>query len=357
MEIAAGNFTVSDVVDWRDRKLLVIAAKFQRRGVWRNAAKSYLIDTILRGYPVPPIYVRPIDADEIDRKEYTQKLAQTGTIREVIDGQQRLTAVLEYIDGSFSLSKSLDSKFAGKLFSELPKAEQRRIKSYSFQSQNFSGASDAMVLGIFARLNTHTVKLNKQELRNGQYFGPFKQVCYSLAATYVEFWRQKRIFSNIGIARMLEVELTSELLIASLHGMQDKKKSIESFYKKYDVRFAKRAQAEGRFRQVMTAIDEVIGDDLGDTEFRRGPLFYTLYCVIYHRMYGLPGEKVKTPARALTSGEREALRDAVVGLSEVYESRDEGVAPEYVNFIEACLRQTDNIGPRRTRFREVYRAF
>ena len=87
----------------------------------------------------------------------------------------------------------------------------------------FGDISDGEVLETFARLNTYAVKLNAQELRNGRFFGLFKQSAYTLAFEHVEFWRRNGIFSERNIARMLEVELTSELLIALLDGLQDKK--------------------------------------------------------------------------------------------------------------------------------------
>src|SRR5690606_23871655 len=90
------------------------------------------------------------------------------------------------------------------------------------------------VLEIFARINTYSVGLNKQELRNGKYFGSFKNAMYDLARAHLAFWRDSRLFTETSIARMLEVELVSELSILLLDGVQDKKSSIDSFYKGLD---------------------------------------------------------------------------------------------------------------------------
>jgi hypothetical protein len=213
------------------------------------------------------------------------------------------------------------------------------------------------VLEIFTRLNTFSVKLNAQELRNGTYFGYFKQSAYRLAHEHIEFWRQNHIFSEKKIARMLEVEMTSELLIALLAGMQDKKSSIDDFYEKYDDNFPNRSRIESQFRRVVDTLTESMGDELRRTEFRRPPLFYTLYCTVAHREFGIPNARVRTPKRALTTSERQKLLQSTIKLSElITAAREEVEIPSrYHNFVSACLRQTDNIKPRQTRFEVVYR--
>ena len=95
-----------------------------------------------------------------------------------------------------------------------------------YQYQNID---DATVLEIFARINTYSVALNAQELRNGKYFGEFKKAVYALALRHLEFWRDTRVFTDAAIARMHEAQLVSELLVMQMDGLQDKKSSIEDF--------------------------------------------------------------------------------------------------------------------------------
>jgi hypothetical protein len=85
---------------------------------------------------------------------------------------------------------------------------------------------------------------------------------------------------------MLEVELTSELMIAQIDGMQDKKKSIDQFYRKYDENYIDRGLHETRFRSVIDSINDAFDSSLSETEFSRVPLFYSLYCAIYHYQNG-----------------------------------------------------------------------
>lgn len=341
-------YTPEDFTLWTAQKMLVLTPKFQRRPVWKPIARSFFIDTLLRGMTVPPLYLRLVQNEKT-----------TSTIREVVDGQQRVRCVLDFMDDDYRLSKSLNAPWANKRFSDLTSDEQRRIKSFPLPTEVFSGINDQQVLQVFCRLNMNGIPLNKQEFRNGKYFGYFKEVSYSLAIDYLEFWRTHGLFTEQGIARMLEVQLTSELLIAGNNGMQDKKASIDTFYQRYEDAYADRERDTKRFRETMQAISETFhgASTLNNTAFHRPPLFYTLYCVVYHYQYGLPGSQRLSPKKRLTSDARESLRDAVENLSNtLLESKNatKAVNKRHAKFVAACARQTDNLLPRKDRFDSLY---
>jgi hypothetical protein len=343
------TYTPLDFMQWHEAGSLTISPKFQRRSVWSRAAQSFLIDTLLLGLPVPPIYLRIV-----------QDSSRRGVVREVIDGQQRISAIISYMQDKYALSKNIESPCVGRRFSELTDPQKDAIAQFSFVCEVFYGVEDPTVLKIFARLNTHSVRLNNQELRNGKYFGAFKQTVYNLAFEHLEFWRNNRLFTEQAIARMNEVELTSELTIAMLDGIQDKKKSIDTFYARYDDDFPESGRSREQFRTVIDALNEAVGEDLYVTEFRRIPLFYSLFCATHHRMYGLPNARPETPqARRLDRNDREGLQEALRRLSEIITTakEDEGATPrQFDRFVVACLRQTDNIRPREVRFETIYRS-
>lgn len=342
-------YTPLDFLQWHEAGTLQISPKFQRRSVWSRAAQSFLIDTLLLGLPVPPIYLRIV-----------QDESRRGMIREVVDGQQRIGAILDFLQDKYSLSKNVESSCTGKRFSELGRSAKDAITQYSFICEVFYGVEDQTILQIFARLNTHAVKLNNQELRNGRYFGKFKQSAYGLALEHLEFWRNQNMFTEQAIARMSEVELASELIILMLDGIQDKKKSIDTFYEKYDDEFPERERVEQRFRSTIDALTEAAGEELKKTVFRRVPLFYSLFSAIFHRMYGVPQLNISTPKRGgLIRSEQEGLQSALRVLSNALSAvtEDAGFPPaSYEAFVTACLRQTDNLRPRQIRLETIYRA-
>lgn len=157
---------------------------------------------------------------------------------------------------------------------------------------------------------------------------------------------------------MLEVELTSELVIAGMSGMQDKKKSIDEFYEEREDSYPSMKIDKQRFENVMEELSESFPGGLGGSVFRRPPLFYTLYCVVFHRRFGLPGIQRQSPKKKLTLSERDGLREAVEKLSDIFANlkSDKTYSPpkKYAHFISATTRQTDNIIPRKARFDSLY---
>src|ERR1035441_4368723 len=307
------RYTPEDFLLWQANDALEITPKFQRRSVWRTPARSYFIDTILRGMTVPPLYLR-----------MTQNKTKTKAIRQVVDGQQRVRSVLDFIGGEYRLSKNLKAPWAGMRFTDLSESQQQQIRSFSFSTETFKGISDAQILQVFCRLNMNGIALNAQELRNGKFFGLFKQTSYDLALTYLEFWTKTKIFSDQGIASMAEVELTSELLIAGNVGMQDKKKTINKYYEDWETVYPDEDKDKKRFIETMNTISETFKhEDLAITQFRRSPLFYSLYCAVFHRIFGLPDFRRATPHKKLTTDERDGLKEAVALLSEkIIDSKD-----------------------------------
>lgn len=342
------TYTPLDFKEWRAAGSLELTPKFQRRSVWTGPARSYLIDTLLLGMPVPPIYIRVV-----------QSLSRDKIIREVVDGQQRISAILDFIADEYALSKNIESPVSGKKFSKLSREDKDKILQYSFICEIFHGIDDAEVLSIFARLNTHSVKLNAQELRNGRWFGRFKRVSYDLSYEHLAFWKENRIFTDAKIARMAEVELTSELIIMGLDGLQDKKVSIDDYYERFDETFVDANKASERFRRIIDIISESCGDFLEKSEFRRPPLFYSLFATVHHRLYGIPSVRLPTKKRGkLSVSELESLANSVRKLSElitVAKAEDENSVPKsYQRFVIACLSQTDNLKPRQTRLERLY---
>lgn len=272
------SYSISDFLEWNVSKQLVIAPKFQRRDVWIQKAKSYLIDTILRELPIPPLFIR-LKIDTISKR----------VVREVVDGQQRLRTVLSFIAGDFPILQAHNPELAGMYYTDLSEKLQHQFLRYHFLVNTLTDVTDQEVLGIFARLNTYTVKLNAQELRNSAYFGLFKQMVYKLAHQYYSFWRSNNILTDQTIARMGDAELVSELVVSMMDGIrQTKANDLEGFYKKYDDVFPRRNKIVSEFDATMDLVGYIFGDDLGLSPFRRIPLFYTVFCAVYDRKFGLP---------------------------------------------------------------------
>jgi hypothetical protein len=287
-EIAQTQYKVADFLEWQRVGNLDLSPEFQRRTVWKPGAKSFLIDTVSRGLPTPIIFLR----DRID-------LSSMKPTREVVDGQQRLRTLLAFIDpkslGSkwdperdhFTVRKNHNSELAGKKFSELDPSIQRQLLDYSFSTHVLpSSVEDRDVLRIFQRMNSTGEKLKPQELRNAEFFGEFKTTMYELALEQLERWRSWGVFTGDEIARMKEVELTSDLAVIMLDGYGAKSQSkITKFYDQYNDAFPRVRRLSQRFRATMDAIDELLGTQLKKTVFSREIWFVVLAYLVYRELY------------------------------------------------------------------------
>lgn len=125
---------------------------FQRRYVWTDTLASRLIESILLNVPIPPCYLSQNEDFELD----------------VIDGQQRLYSVYRFIDNQFSLfGLEVLTELKDLRFHEIPPKLQRQLKTHTLRCVLITNESHPEIkFDVFERLNTNTVPLNSQELRN-----------------------------------------------------------------------------------------------------------------------------------------------------------------------------------------------
>lgn len=290
--------------------------------------------------PIPPLFVR-LKMDPVNGQ----------VVREVIDGQQRIRAVLGFVRGEYSLMKSHNSEYGDKFFSQLPEEARKIILSYKFHVNTIEDISDSEVLSLFARLNTYTVKLNDQELRNAQFFGPFKQFIYSLAHEYYNFWTVQNILSDSTIARMGDAELVSELIVTMMEGLrQTKSKDLVPFYTKYDDEFLLANELKRKFDNVMALISEIYGDLLRNSPFRRAPLFYSLYGVLFDAKFGFKDSG--KPKLSFDSHERAIIRQTLIEIGEIVNQKEPSL--ENQQFVAATRLSTSDAGKKKLRHEFIW---
>lgn len=270
------TYSINDFVEWYNRKQLELSPRFQRRPVWNPRAKAYLIDTIIRGKPIPKVFIR----------SHTNPDTRI-TIREIVDGQQRLRAIIDFLNDGFRVSKVHNQDFGGKLFSELPKEVQTDFLNYEISVDLLIDLEDADILDIFARLNAYSVQLNRQELLNAKFFGHFKTLVYELSYEYTSFWEQNKVFSNNNIVRMQEAALTSDIVASMVENTLVDSKNMEKIYRKYDDVFQDYEITKERFINIMDYIGSVFDGSLAESNFKRQPLFFSLFMTIYHMQFGI----------------------------------------------------------------------
>lgn len=274
-----------------DANELEMRPPFQRNPVWTEAQQSYLIDTILKEYPIPEVYMQEVIDDTGNQKHI------------IVDGQQRIRSCLEFIEGKYKLSLDDNSSWNGLNFDELNRDYKKRIYEYSFVVRILPEMPEEQLRSIFQRLNRSVVVLNAQELRHATYWGPFIKLVEQLAED--ERWSDLSIFSPNDIRRMLDIEYISEIAIALLHGPQNKKDSLDRWYAAYEQVFDQEHEVSAVFNKVLGEISQVL-PDINKTRWRKKSDFYTLFTVLANHEQILP----------FSSNQRALLREKLLEFSD-----------------------------------------
>ena len=162
---------IKELVDLFTGKFMIVNSEYQRGVVWTEAQQKRLIDSLMRGYTLPLIYLH-------------EKLEQVGDRKrdglEIIDGQQRLIAISRYVKGDYRLFNpqkensvakfpqfltKIPCEWAGKYFHELSQDNQTKFLSTNLSLAMIQSNSDDEIRDLFIRLQAGSA-LNEQERRD-----------------------------------------------------------------------------------------------------------------------------------------------------------------------------------------------
>lgn len=334
-------YSINDFVEWDKNKQLELNPKFQRRSVWSDKAKSFLMDTIIRGKPIPKVFIR-------QKINVTTKTSE----RDVVDGQQRIRTILSFIKDGFIISRRHNREYGNKRFSQLPEDVQAQVLSYEVAVDLLINLPDEEVLDIFGRLNSYAVILNEQEKINAEFFGPFKTLADQVGRKYTAFWIGQKVLSANEVLRMAEVNLVADLLIAMIEGIVSKKQ-IRPTYRKYERAFDHDVDMlEAKFDTVMSTIARIYAEGVVATEFKRPFLFYSLFTAVAHCVVGVPN--LDAPRVALeTPTAVEITRNRLDRVDELFAAEDIAtLSKDEQQFMQDSRRATtdQSVRERRTKF-------
>jgi hypothetical protein len=164
---------------------------FQRGEVWSESKKRLLIDTILRNWHIPPIHV-------IERPDSHKQ--------EVLDGQQRLAAIRDFVDGIIRVDGTVEP-YASDIaeannctYETLPPNLRRRFDRFTLRVFSLIDFDPAEPGELFFRLN-QPVSLTAAEQRNA-FFGPIRRQVRNLCERFPDLNLSERFigFSNSRMA-------------------------------------------------------------------------------------------------------------------------------------------------------------
>ncbi|MFJ9242245.1 DUF262 domain-containing protein [Streptomyces sp. NPDC101776] len=347
--------TVAEFRSLHNSGELILQPEYQRQAVWPERAKVSLMETILLGYPIPEIYLAYETSPEGEQKA------------SVVDGQQRLTSLLEFLANKFPLDGLEDEKlreeFEGKLFKELPADVRREFFQYRFPIRRLSNLADEFVRAVFARVNRVNMVLTEQELRNALLPGPFNDFLKDCVAHQIS--ALSGIFSGERRKRGGDLEFYAEVFGTCIFGLSNKKIELNERYDKISADFEDYQDRAAEFLELLTFLSGTI-KWVGRTRWSNIVDMFTLL----HASWGLREElgnagpdqttqirdlldlfqrAVSARKRNGENGEKADLFASLAGMIDMTPDEVEMMVEEYTSGI----RNSSDLGSRRVRSQQL----
>ena len=219
LHVQSSDMALTTIVALENSGSLDLGPRYQRRNRWDRERQSQLIESFLLNVPVPPIYL----AEE------------ARGIYAVIDGKQRLTAIIQFFKDEFPLSKlQLRNELEGSRYSGLNNywantLQMRPLRTVTIMRQT----PDWVKHEVFLRLNRGGQPLNAQEIRNVAFAGPLNDAIIELA-THPFLRRQLKIKdeNSASYADMSDVETVVRFFATSRNWKNfggDQTKALDRF--------------------------------------------------------------------------------------------------------------------------------
>jgi hypothetical protein len=130
-------YRIAQYYQWHIQGSLKLRPPFQRKPVWSDRTKCYLIDTILNNMPMPEVYIQ-VETDKSGNTKYS-----------VVDGQQRMNAIVTFIDGEYSLMEEECPQYASKEFKDLPDGVKQEFWNYQIVTRELPTKNPEEIKEIF----------------------------------------------------------------------------------------------------------------------------------------------------------------------------------------------------------------
>lgn len=248
------SIKINDIYAKFNDEVWVVDKTYQRRKVWGIKDNIRLIETILLELVIPEIFIWDCDTDPSTGK----------TITHIVDGQQRINAIFEFIQGNFKLqakyliSDDIKQLYGDLDFSHLPDEIKKRIWTYEISVVNLNSSfSIEEIKNMFYRLNLTDYSLNEQEKRNSMdsEFGKASEYLANL-----EFWTEHKVFSPRDIRRMGDVEYCSSILLLCREGIVDQTRqdTLDQVYTDFVDEYADKESDIDKTTNAMNIVDDLI---------------------------------------------------------------------------------------------------
>lgn len=251
MKYKIKEFLISDLIKLIEEDKLDLKPYYQRNDIWSKSDQLDLIDSILKGYPLPSFFI----------------YEKGSNLFEMVDGQQRSRTIFRFFRNEIS-SKEL------KIFKDI---ESDCFLNYKLSVTTISEIKSYKELEEFYVLvNKKGKHLTKPELFKAEFSSTnFLNLVEGLLdyQPLIEL----NIFSESSKVRMNDRDFIEELVAFLIFGIQDKKNIIEEIYKK-DISVSDSQNFEEKFKKIIDRVfqlDEIV--PISKTRFKQRNDFYTFF--------------------------------------------------------------------------------
>lgn len=297
-------YTIADFLKWNDDGELQLNPKFQRGSVWSPQARTYLIDSILRGYPIPKLLLRTV----VDRDSRRTK-------RDVVDGQQRLRTIIDFSDGKLTLGSKAD-ELKGLKYGDLEDELKDKFLSYKLTCEQLMNADDEDVLEVFVRINSYAVPVSEAELRNARFDNEFSEIVKDAVSRHRDVWALG-VISERDRVRMVDQSVMAEAFAFIHRGVADGAElDITKFYTLMSKPSSLLPEPQTLDDAIEVAVDLVGG--LANEPLVQRPHFLILLAAIMYAQGFLPDSKLSLENAAPRSSmlqNTDAIRDSLANLN------------------------------------------
>lgn len=339
IKIDKDQYSIFELKRKYDRGLICMDPAFQRNFVWSSKQKSELIESVIMGIPLPLIYLAENKSGEMI----------------VVDGRQRLTTFIQFLNNEFRLSKlKILPELNGYKFEDLENSIE--YSRFATDIEDFQilvriikyPTPDRVRFDIFDRVNRGGTTLNKQEMRNALYQGKatamLKELseCQEFKDATGSAISPKHMKDRYIILRALTFWLYNEGKLHQNGKKIEYKSDIEEFlglsmefFNAADVEYVE--EIKWYFRDVMKRIYKILGEDafrIPSTKGIRRPISMTLFEAIYYLFALLGG-----------NGTESGIRDSVKNLL---------ANSEFLRCLEFSVDSSTAV---QTRFEKVYQVY
>jgi len=253
--------TISDLIGKIQRNELILQPEFQRGFVWTPEHMENFIKTILEGYPFPEIYISQKGID----------LETLSTQNVVVDGQQRLTTIKRYIEGTHNFEKEIPK------YANLTDTQKTEFLNYDVTIRDLKDVSPETMIEIFQRINSTKFTLSAIEINNAIYDGKFIQCAKDVISEFKNIEFKVPIFSESELTRMADLHFL--LLVMSTFeegGYFPADTEVEKYIAQFNDEYPNYEAMKNMLVDMILSIDN--SDLSTDSIWYRKSNYFTLLC-------------------------------------------------------------------------------